>query len=109
MKLNVLERLLTLGMLPEEGNFVTLKVIRRGKMELSFSEDEIKKYKFKNVPQADGKMGTQWDSTIEQDTEIKLGSKVISLVAEELEKLNKDEKLKEDHYTLYEKFVKEDN
>ena len=112
MKLNVLERLLALSVLPEEGDFVTLKVIRRGKMELSFSEDELKKYKVKNVEveTPDGKkQNTQWDSSVEQETEIKLGSKVISLVSEGLEKLNKDKKLKEEHYTLYEKFCKEDN
>jgi len=109
MKLSVLERLLVLGILPEEGDYVTLKVIRRGKMELSFSEDEIKKYKFENITTEDGKMSTKWDSTIEQDSEIKLGSKVISLISEGLEKLNKDKKLTEQHYTLYEKFCKEDN
>jgi len=109
MKLSVLERLLAMGILPEEGDFVTLKVIRRGKMELSFSDEEIKKYKFETTPTEDGKINTQWDSTVEQEAEIKLGSKVISLIAEGLEKLNKDKKLKEDHYTLYEKFCKEDN
>lgn len=110
MKLSVLERLLALGILPEEGDFVTLKVIRRGKMELSFSDEELKKYKFENVPSPDGKsQNTKWNSSVEQEAEIKLGSKVISLIAEGLEKLNKDKKLKEEHYTLYEKFCKEDN
>lgn len=109
MKLNVLERLLAMGILPEEGDWITLKVIRRAKMELSFSEEEIKRYKFENIPTEDGKMNTKWDSTVDQETDIKLGSKVISLISEGLEKLNKDKKLKEEHYSLYEKFVKNED
>ena len=53
--------------------------------------------------------GSNKEIILIKETEIKLGSKVISLVAEGLEKLNKDKKLKEEHYTLYEKFCKEDN
>ena len=109
MKLNVLERLLALQLLPEEEDNVTLKVIRRSKGELSFSEEEIKKWKFEKITTPDGKQNTQWDSTIEQEADIKLGSKVISLISEGLEKLNKDKKLKEEHYTVYEKFCKDDN
>ena len=103
MKLTVLERLLVLGVMPQEGSYVTLKVIRRGQEELSFTDEEIKKYKF----QQEGDQ-TKWNDKVEQETDVKLGSKVKTLIAEELEKLDKDKKLTQQHYSLYEKFVKED-
>jgi len=107
MKLTVLERLLALGVLPKEGNFVTLKVIRRAQDELSFTDEEIKKYKFVSEGQGESAR-TTWNDKIEQEAEIKLGSKVKTLIADELEKLDKDKKLTQQHYSLYEKFVKED-
>lgn len=103
MKLTILERLLALGVLPKEGSYITLKVIRRGQEELSFTDEEIKKYKFVNEGEQ-----TRWDDKVEQETDIKLGSKVKTLIAEELEKLDKDKKLTQQHFTLYQKFVKED-
>jgi len=105
MKLTVLERLLALGVLPQEGNYITLKVIRRGQEELSFTDEEIKKYKF---VQDEEKKQTHWDDKVEQEADIKLGSKVKTLIAEELEKLDRDKKLTQDHFSLYTKFVKED-
>ena len=75
-------------------------------MELSFTDEEIKKYKFKDNLET---KQTEWDDKVEQETEIKLGSKVKTLIGEELEKLDKDKKLTPQHYSLYEKFVKEDN
>jgi len=107
MKLTVLERLLALGIMPKEGNFVLLKVIRRGQDELSFTDEEIKKYKFVNKGEGETAQVT-WDNKVEQEADIKLGSKVKTLIAEELEKLDKDKKLTQEHYTLFEKFVKED-
>ena len=103
MKLNVLERLLALNVMPKEGNFVTLKVIRRGQEELSFTDEEIKKYKFVTTEK-----GTNWDSKVEQETDIKLGSKVKTLIGEELEKLDKDNKLTQEQFSIYEKFVKDE-
>lgn len=107
MKLTVLERLLALGVLPEKGDYVTLKVIRRGQDELSFTEEEIKKYKFVNKGEGQ-EVQTTWDIKVEQEADIKLGSKVKTLIGEELEKLDKDKKLTQQHFSLFTKFVKED-
>lgn len=103
MKLTVLERLLALGILPQQGNYVLLKVIRRGQEELSFTDEEIKKYKFVN----EGNQ-TRWDDKVQQESDVKLGSKVKTLIGEELEKLDKDKKLTQQMFSLYTKFVKED-
>ena len=105
MKLTVMERLLVLGLMPKESSYITLKVIRRGQEELSFTEEELKKYKFVN--KEEGRV--EWDDKVEQETDVKLGSKVKTLIGEELEKLDKDNKLTQQHFSLYTKFVKEDN
>jgi len=105
MKLSVIERLMALGVLPKEGDYTTLTVIRKAQEMLSFTEDEVAKYKFKNVPSGDGGQQTQWDSNVEQVTDLRLGNKAVSLIAEELEKLDKDKKLTPQHVSIYEKFV----
>lgn len=119
MKLSVMERLMALGILPQDGDFVTLGVIRKAQEMLSFTEDEIAKYKFKNIEgtDAEGKptQQTQWDSKVEQIADLRLGNKAISLIGEKLEEMSKNAKEKKDknqhpwlelkHYTLFEKFV----
>lgn len=116
MKLSVMERLVALRVLPKEGDFVTLNVIRKAQDMLSFTEEEIAKYKFKNISMEDGQQQTQWDNSVEQVTDLRLGNKAISVIGEKLEEMNKNAKEKKEpksqypwlelkHYTLYEKFV----
>lgn len=109
MKLNVQERLMALGVLPKEGDYTTLTVIRKAQELLSFTEEELAKHKFKNIEgtDAEGKptQQTQWDNKAEQVTDLRLGNKAISLIAEVLEKLDKDKKLTSQHLSIFEKFV----
>jgi len=105
MKLSVLERLKALDVLPQEGNYVTLNVIRKAQEMLSFTEEEIAKYKFKNIQVEGGGQQTQWDSKIEQVVDLRLGAKAISIIGEVLEKMDKDKKLTPQHVSIYEKFV----
>ena len=105
MKLSVMERLMVLGVLPKEGDYTTLGVIRKAQDMLSFTEEEIAKYKFKNIQVEGGGQQTQWDSKVEQVVDLRLGAKAISIIGEALEKLNKDKKLKMEQASIYEKFV----
>ena len=100
MELSVMERLVLLGILPKEGNFLTIKLVRQLRESLSFSEEENKAYSFKQE-------GDQiaWNTTTDQNKEIKIGEKMTDMVADVLKKMDKDKALKDDHYTLYEKFV----
>jgi hypothetical protein len=104
MKLTVLERIALLNILPAEGDFVTLKIVRNLKMDLSFSEDEIKALKVEQK-------GAQitWDLTKETPggKEIKIGEKATDVIVAALKKLNAEKKLIEQQFTIYEKFVKE--
>jgi len=47
-KVNVLERLMLLGILPKEGSFTNLKLLRLVKESLSFNEAENKALQFRN-------------------------------------------------------------
>lgn len=62
MKLNMMERLKLLEILPNEGNRLNLKIVRKLRESLSFSEEELKKvpaqYEFACVHQTRDKEGT---------------------------------------------------
>ena len=49
MNLNIKERLLLLGCLPKEGNFITLKIINQVQVSLSFDEKEVIEFELKLV------------------------------------------------------------
>ena len=100
MKLNVLERLVTLNLLPAEGSFTNLKLIRVAKEVLSFDEKEHKTLQFTQV----GDQMT-WNTAVIIEKEIELGEVVSLIIVEALKKLDSEGKLKEEHISLYEKFI----
>jgi len=100
MKLNVLERLLLLNLLPAEGSYTNLKLMRKAKENLSFTEDENKLLNFKQ----DGD-SLRWADNVVPDKEIDIGEIVTQIIVKALKKLNNEEKLKIEHESLYEKFV----
>jgi len=103
MKLDVRERLVLLAILPAEGNFVTLKVVRKLRESLSFSEEEIKQYKF---VQKEGSVS--WDDKAEQSKLVEIGTQAKIIIQDALKKLDEQQKLKDEHFTIYEKFVEKD-
>ena len=86
--------------LPEEGGFVTLKLLRELKMKLASSEEEIKKY---NIEQ-DGNM-IKWNAEAIEPIDFEIGEKTIEIIAKQLKNLDKQEKLTQQMYSIYEKFV----
>lgn len=133
MKLSVLERLLLLSLLPKEGSFTNLKLVRLAREQLSFNEAENKLLQFQQV----GEQATWKDTVIvHKDTgkvveggpleidemvkqnpnayenkpvvepkEIKIGELVTEIIKKSLKELNEKEQLNEQHISLYEKFV----
>ena len=99
MELNVAERLVLLNILPAEGDLITLRVVRKMREDLSFSEGEIAALELKQE-------GTlyHWKREADVPREIALGPKAREIVRERLETLNKDKKLTEQHLTLCDKF-----
>ena len=103
MKLTVLERLLLLNMLPAEGSYSNLKLLRVAKESLSFDDQENKILNFRIEGSGDTAR-TLWNEGVE-DKEIKLGEIVTQMIVKSLKKLDEEEKLKAEHESLYSKFI----
>jgi len=100
MELTVKERLTLQTLLPKESNFITLKLVRRLREELSFDDEENKKLQFK----VDGDRLT-WDFNNEVVKDVVMGDTVTNMVVAELKKKDEQSKLTEDLFSLYEKFI----
>jgi hypothetical protein len=103
MKLDTKERLVLLAILPKEGDFTTLKIVRKLREDLSFTEDEHAVLKFDY--QENGSV--KWNLEGDKFKEIEIGEKATDLIVEALKKLNTDRKLTDDHFQLYGKFIGE--
>jgi len=104
MKLSVLERIILLSTLPKQGDFATLKLLRVAKEDLSFSDEENTALKFTPV----GTNGAiTWDTEAGKTIikEFKFGNTIHALIVSSLKELDEQKSLKEEHFTLYEKFV----
>lgn len=100
MKLSVLERVTLLSILPEQGNFVTLKILRKLRESLAFDETEAKAL---SISQVDDRL--TWNAQADTGKEIQIGEKASDIIVAALTKLNDENKLTEQHYSLYELFV----
>jgi len=99
-ELSVLERLILLNILPKEGDFTTIKLLRKLRENLSFDEDEHKKLQFVQ----DGDQ-VRWNENVAGNKRIMIGEKQADIIHDTLKKLNDGKKLTDSHYSLYEKFV----
>ena len=100
MKLNVLERIILLNLFPDKGSFTNLKLIRVAKEELSFSEEENKILEFQ---QNNGAL--KWNDSSIKDKEFSFGDVIDKLIVNALKELDKNEEIKNEHISLYEKFI----
>ncbi len=100
MILNVHERLLVLGVLPNENNFATLKILDELRMNLSYTEKELEKWEI--VVDNESNM-VKWEENGEAD--IPIGEKATGIIVDQLRKLDKQEKLTLALMSVYEKFI----
>ncbi|KKL86544.1 hypothetical protein LCGC14_1943690 [marine sediment metagenome] len=100
MQLGIRDRLTLLTLFPVEGNFITLKIVRELRESLSFTEEEIKQYKFVQT----GNQVT-WNDKQWEFKDIEIGEKASEIISEALKKLDEEKKLRDEHFTLYVKFV----
>jgi len=104
VKLGLFDRLVCMSLLPEEGSFITLKIVRELQMELAPSEEE---YKLAGLVPNPTNGGTEaslgWDKVPEK--EIIFGDIAKGIIVAALEKLDKEEKLTQQHFLLYKKFI----
>ena len=99
LKLNILERIMCMGVLPDKANFVTHKIIENLKIQLSFSEEETKKYK---IAEKEGQI--TWKPT-EMEKEFVFGEKATDIIQASLKQLDEKGELHRDVVSLYEKFM----
>lgn len=99
MKLNLNERFAIQQILPQEGNFATLKIINDLKMVVAPSEADWKEFGIHQVGEQ-----LKWNGKGKEEREIEIGEKATDLIVEALKKLNDEEKLTQNQFTIYEKF-----
>lgn len=102
IKLNLSERINLLTILPKEGDFLTLKVLRDLVDLVGIKEEEFKKYNIKQI-------GDQisWDPKEDTGEEFELGEQQLVIITTSLKELDRTKKLKGEHFLLYEKFVQD--
>ena len=105
MELTVKERLMLLTILPREGKLDTIKIVQKLRNDLSFSEEE--RTQLNLIQKDDGSYS--WDEIdnipILKKVEISEVSKKI--IGDELNNLNIDGKVTEQHLGLFNKFEKD--
>ncbi len=99
MELGVGDRIVLLSILPSEGDLSTVRIVHEMKQALSFSEEEHESLQLK----VEGDKVT-WGGG-DGVKEISIGPRAHTLIAETLERLDKEEKITEDHLGLWERFV----
>lgn len=97
--LNVAERLTLMGILPKEGNFVTLRMIRTLADKVGISAKEMVDFE---VKEADGRV--QWNEKGTAPTELEFLDAEVDLIKKELKRLDSENKLNQNSVALYEKF-----
>jgi hypothetical protein len=100
MELDVWERLRLLYSLPEKGDFVTLKIVRKMREDLSFSEGEIADLQFRK----DGDR-MMWNPNATVRKEFQFGPKATEIIVEALKELSEAKALDAQLLILFEKFV----
>ena len=99
MELSVPERVALLELLADvEGNFLTLKILRKLREELSFSEEEIKAF---GLVESGGKI--TWERGGGKD--VTMGNKARQIAVETLKQRDIAGTLRDRHYSLFEKLV----
>jgi hypothetical protein len=95
------ERLVLLNIIPREGSYFDIKIIRKFLESLSVSETEYADCEF--VEKKDGTI--DWNKDKDPNKEIYFGRRMETIVRDTLIDLEKNEKLNVGHLSVYDKFV----
>ena len=101
VKLNMVERLVAISLLPTETNYANWKIINDLKNQLSPTEEELVAINAKQA--SNGGTTTKWDAV--PDKEIVFGEITEKMMMDALTRLDKESKLSPEHISLYQKFV----
>jgi hypothetical protein len=98
--LNVGDRLLALGILPQEGSFITLKMTRGLVDKVGLKPEEITEFEVKE----DGGM-IRWNSAGMAPKDFEFAEAEVELFKKALKKKDEDGTLRTEMLPIYEKFV----
>ncbi len=100
MLLSVKQRLLLMNILPDNGNYDTLKIVRKQQEHLGISDEEHTRLKIKR----EGDL-IKWDESKDEPVEIEIGEVAGHIIKRELIRLDSDGQLQMEFLPLYEHFV----
>jgi hypothetical protein len=101
MKLDVAERIRLLGILPEKGNLLTIKIVSELRDNLSFSEKELKDWNIKTKENA-----IRWSDKAEKK-EVRFGEQATEIVVKALKDMDEKEELIQADIALWDYFLGE--
>ena len=107
--LNLPERMHLLGILPQEGNFTTLRIVRALREQLSLSEAEHAEFGIETKQNENGSVTYNWSNGDAALTakEFQFQPKALSIIIEVLRHLDAQKQLRTEHISLYEAFVED--
>jgi len=97
--MNVGDRLITMSILPKEGSFVTLKVIRSLMSRLGVTSQEIADYE---IVEQDGQV--RWNLEGTKPLDFEFDSVELELIRNQLMKMDRENRLNIEVVPIYEKF-----
>jgi len=103
VKLNMFERLVVMGLLPQQGNFATLRLVTEQNMLLGASDEETVILGLEPTPEGGAMAKYGWDKVPEKEFTFK--EAVLKLIKDALQKLDDEERLTMEHFRVYEKFM----
>ena len=106
MKLGIQERLGLLELLPKEGGYAALKEIRKAREIFALTPKEIKEVDYTETPLPVGNGITiNWDTKKEVVKDLPISEYITGSIKDTLTRMEKNGSMKEQFFTLYEKFV----
>ena len=102
MELGILERISLLNILPVEGDVVTVRLLKKLRTELGFTEEEIKDHK---ISSAENRV--VWEET-GYKADISIGEKATDIIKDAFKRLDREGKIREDMLPLYDTFMEID-
>lgn len=105
MKLSIVERIQLIGLLPAEGNAVTLRIVSDLRNDLGFSEKEIQEAEIKQDVENNRVL---WNSKADLVKDVKIGDTARGVIKDALTKMDNEKKLTLAIMPLYERFTSGD-
>jgi hypothetical protein len=105
VELSIGERLVLLALLPREGSSATLRLVRRLRRDLLFTEAEQRQWQMR-VDAASGMV--LWDDTQTLQKDVPIGLTAMALIRDALTQRSQQHRLPESWLDVYDRFVGEE-